>query len=104
MLRRQRLHDLQQPNNANPDQVSTDLPSANRDTEKVLAAIHACQTTPTTRIEEIKVDISLLRQDVQRTRERVTAVENRVSMLEGQATPLTMCWKRSEALLNYTNI
>lgn len=66
-----------------PEQTDT-----NPDTQKVLAAIHACQTSLTTRIEEIKIDISLLRQDAQRTRERVTEVENRVSTLEDQAVPL----------------
>lgn len=71
------------------DRDSADHPGPSPDTEKVLAAIHACQTTLTTRIEEIKVDISLLRQDAQRTRERVTEVEQRVSTLEDQAAPLT---------------
>lgn len=72
---------------SNAETDSSEQPDSNPDTQKVLAAIHACQALLTTRIEEIKVDISLLRQDAQRTREWV--MENRVSTLEDQAPPLT---------------
>lgn len=50
---------------------SLDHSEINPDTQKVLAAIHACQSSLTTRI----VDISLLRQDAQLPCERVTEVQ-----------------------------
>lgn len=77
-----------------------DRSDINPDTQMVLEAIHACQTSLTTRIEEIKVDISLLRQDAQRTRERVTEVENRVSTLEDQAVPLSQRVDEAERTIN----
>lgn len=55
----------------------------------------------TNRFEEIKVDISPLHQDAQRTRERVTEVENCVSILKDQTTPLT-CYVE-EAAPDYIN-
>lgn len=64
------------------------------DTTKVLEAITACQaavitcqTNLTTRIEEVKVDISLVRQDFHKLRERVTEAEFRLSNVEDSPPP-----------------
>lgn len=45
---------------------------AGADTAVVLEAIAACQPSLTTKIEEVKMDISLIRQDMQKLRGRVT--------------------------------
>lgn len=65
------------------------------DTAKVLEAITlcqeavaACQTTLTARIEEAKVDISLVREDFQKLRERVTEAEAWLSTVEYSLPPL----------------
>lgn len=66
----------------------------NTDTAKVLEAITvcqeavvACQSTLTARIEEVKVDISLVRQDFQKLRDRVTEAETRLGIVEDSPLP-----------------
>lgn len=58
------------------------------DTVKVLEAISLCQSTLTTKIEEMKVDISLLRHDMTKLRERVTEAETRLGRAEDTLYPL----------------
>lgn len=47
------------------------------DTTRILDAISLCQTTLTSKIEEVKVDISLIHQDIHKLRERVSKTERR---------------------------
>lgn len=72
----------------------------NPETQKVLAAIYACQASLTTQIEEVKVDISLIRQDAQRTRECLTEVKQRVSTLEDQGLPLFSMVREMESTIS----
>lgn len=76
--------------------------SQSTDTAKLLEAIAACQeavkscqTTLTARIEEVKIDVSLIRQDFQKIRERVTDAETQLGMVEDSIPPfrflLTPC-------------
>lgn len=53
-----------------------------------LQAITSCNTSFTGKMEEIKVDISLLRQDMQRVCERVAETELRISTLEDDFAPV----------------
>lgn len=71
------------------DGGSPSSPSATHaaDKSKILEAIAACQTSLTTRIEEVKIDISFLRQDMQQLRDRVGESEKRLSHVE-DALPL----------------
>ncbi|XP_073453816.1 uncharacterized protein [Aquarana catesbeiana] len=57
-------------------------------TSKVLEAISTCQATLTTKIEEVKVDISLIRQDLHKLRDRVSEAEHRLSHAEVAIPPL----------------
>ncbi|KAE8587398.1 hypothetical protein XENTR_v10021959 [Xenopus tropicalis] len=61
-------------------------------TQDILTAITTCQSTLTAtltaKIEEVKVELSLLKQDVQNIRDRTRAIEERVSTLEDCTTPL----------------
>lgn len=52
-------------------------PPASGDTTKLLEAITLCQTSLTMQIEEVRMDISLIRQDFQKLRDRVTMAETR---------------------------
>lgn len=58
------------------------------DKSEILEAIAACQTSLTTRIEEVKIDISLLRQDMQQLRDRVGESEQRLGRVEDTIPPL----------------
>lgn len=59
---------------------------------EILQEIRASKDTSTTLInsktEEIKLDISIIKQDFQKLRERTTAVEQRVSDLEEACDPI----------------
>lgn len=57
-------------------------------TTKVLEAISLCQSTLTTKIEEVKVDISLIRHDMTKLRERVTEAETRIGWVEDTLYPM----------------
>lgn len=57
-------------------------------TAKVLDAIAALQGTLTAKIDEVKTDISLLRQDLSKVRDRVTETENRIGAVEDTLHPL----------------
>lgn len=59
------------------------------ETAKVLDAIAALQTTLTTKIDEVKIDISLLRQDLSKVKDRVTETETRISNVEDILKPTT---------------
>lgn len=57
-------------------------------TAQLLEAIQVSTTSLTGKIEEVKIDVGLLRQDLQNLRGRVREVEDRVSVLEDTTTPL----------------
>lgn len=67
------------------DQVQTD-PDTNFNTAKVPAAIAESRTSLTSKIDKVKVDISLIWQDMQKLRERVT--EARISVVEDTIAPV----------------
>lgn len=52
------------------------------ETAKVLDAIAALQGTLTAKIDEVKIDISLLRQDLSKVKDRVTETETHISNAE----------------------
>lgn len=56
--------------------------------KEILGAIQAAHASTTAQLDTITIDISLLRQDMQKLRERTTEVEQRVSRLEDTARPL----------------
>lgn len=58
------------------------------DTDKLLEAITFCRISLTAQIEEVKVDISLIRQDLHKLRNRVRATETRISDVEDIILPL----------------
>lgn len=58
------------------------------DKSEILEAIATCQTSLTTRIEEVKVDISLLHRDMQQLRDRVWKSEHRLGHKEDAFPPL----------------
>lgn len=58
------------------------------DNTKVLDALSTYQSTLTAKIEEVKVDISLIRQDMTKLRERVTETETRIRHAEDTLYPL----------------
>lgn len=53
----------------------------------LLNAITACNASLTGKMEEIKVDIGLMRQDMQCVRERVAETKSRISTLEDDFFP-----------------
>lgn len=75
-------------------------PLPEEDTVRVLEAISLCQITPTLKIEEVKVDISLIRQDMHKLRERVMETERRVSKVEDGLPPLRITTERLQHQLN----
>lgn len=58
------------------------------DPDKLLEAITFCRTSLTAQIEEVKMDISLIRQDFQKLRDRVKEAETRLSTVEDAIPPL----------------
>lgn len=62
--------------------------STTDDTARVLEAISDCKSSLTCKIEEVKIDVSLIRQDLQKLRERVTETETRISRVEDEMPPL----------------
>ena len=71
---------------ANDGAASSETPAA--DTARVLEAIATCQTILTTKIEEVKTDVLLIRQDMAKLRDRVTETETRISRAEDVSHPL----------------
>lgn len=51
--------------------------------------ISDCKSTLTGKIEEVKIDVSLIRQDLQRLRDRVTEMETRISRVEDEVQVTT---------------
>lgn len=70
------------------------------DTARVLEAISLCQTTLTSKIEEVKIDISLIRQDINKLRERVSETKRRVGHMEDVIPPLQVTTERLQHHLN----
>lgn len=61
---------------------------AGADTDKALEAFSALQATLTTKIEEVKVDISLVRQDLHKLKEWVKTSETRLGEVDDTIQPL----------------
>lgn len=59
-------------------------------TAQLLEAIQVSTTSLTGKIEEVKIDVGLLRQDLQNLRGRVGEVEDRVSTLEDTTAPIPL--------------
>lgn len=55
---------------------------------QLLAAIQISTTSLTGKIEEVRVDVGLLRHDLQNLRERVKETESRISQLEDAVAPI----------------
>lgn len=70
------------------------------DTARVLEAISLCQCTLTAKIEEVKVDISLIRQDIHKLKERVSENKHRVGHVEAEIPPLQVTTERLQYQLN----
>lgn len=71
------------------------------DQAAILAAITDCKTSLTTKIEEIKIDISLLRQDFQKLRGRVTETEGRISRVEDDLPPIQNAVEQASRDIQY---
>lgn len=52
------------------------------DTEKIMAAIATCQTTLTTKIDHLQMDVNKLRHDMDKIRERTVEAERRIGEVE----------------------
>lgn len=72
---------------------------AAEDTARVLEAMD-CKSTLTSKIEEVKVDVSLIRQDLQKLRDRVTEAEACISRVEDKVLPLQVHTERLQHQLN----
>lgn len=70
------------------------------DTARILEAVSLCQTTLTSKIEEVKIDISLIRQDIHKLRERVSETERRIGQVEDDISPLQVTTERLQYQLN----
>ena len=58
------------------------------DTARLLEAITLCRTALTTQIEEVRTDISLIRHDLHKLRDRVKTAETSVGAVEDAIPPL----------------
>lgn len=68
------------------------------DKSEILEAITACQTSLTTKLEEVKVDISLLHQDLQKLRHRVGSddqTSRHIAQLQQKQDDLENCMRRN---------
>lgn len=70
------------------DAVKTGGEQMKGDTDRLLEVITFCQTLLTAQIEEVKVNISLIRQDFQKLRDRVKTAETRLGFVEDAILPL----------------
>lgn len=68
--------------------TSPDMEQSEAATNKVLDAIALCQSMLTTKIEEVKIDVSLIRQDLSTLRDRVAETETRIGRAEDILHPL----------------
>lgn len=59
------------------------------------------QSTLSSKIEEVKVDISLIRQDVHKLKERVSKTKFRISHMEDDIPPLLVTTERLKHQLNF---
>lgn len=73
---------------------------AGADTDRVLEAISALQAALTTKIEEVKVDVSLVRQDLHKLKERVKTSETRLGEVEDAIPPLQTTSERMQYQIN----
>lgn len=51
-----------------------------------MAAIHSSNAVLTGKMDEIKMNLGLIRKDMQSIRDRIAEVENRISLLEDTVT------------------
>lgn len=70
------------------------------DTACILDAVSLCQLTLNSRIEEVKVDISIIHQDMHKLRDRVTQTKRRVGQMEYDIPPLQISTERIQHQLN----
>lgn len=68
--------------------ASESEPTLRQVTTQLLEAIQLSTTSLTGKIEEVKIDVGLLRQDLQSLRGRVREVEDRVSQMEDAVAPI----------------
>lgn len=87
----------QRPAMEEPDEPEFDIKTAH---DRLLTAISSCQTSLTCKIDEVRVDLGLLRQDVQQLRERARQTEDRVSALEDLTRPLVGRVQEVESSIN----
>lgn len=87
-----------------PGENGADAPSspesAADDTAQVLEAISDCKSTLTGKIGEVRIDVSLIKQDLQKLRERVTETENRISRVKDEVPPIQIATERMQHQLN----
>lgn len=70
------------------------------DTDRLLEAITFCQTSFTAQIEKVKVNISLIRQNLQKLRDRVKTAENHLGAVEDVILPLQTGVDRMQLQIN----
>lgn len=68
--------------------VSSDMEQPVADTSNVLEAISICKSTLTAKIDEVKMDNSLIRQDMSKLCDHVTKTETHISRMEDILNPL----------------
>lgn len=68
--------------------TSSDTEHSEAATNRVLDANALCQSTLTTKIEEVKIDVSLIQQDLSTLRDRVVETETRIGIAEDILHPL----------------
>lgn len=70
------------------------------DTARILEAVSLCQTTLTSKIEGVKIDISLICKDIHKLRERVSETERRIGHVDDEIPPLQVTTERLQYQLN----
>lgn len=70
------------------------------DTARILEAVSLWQMTLTCKIEEVKVVISLISQDIYKLRESVTETERRIGLVEDDIPLLQVTTERLQYQLN----
>lgn len=62
-------------------------------------AILSCQTTLTTQIETVQLDLSIVKHDLQKIYSRISNVEQRISDIEDVVNPLSVESRSQQAVL-----
>lgn len=66
---------------------------------QIMAAIKMCQSSLTNQIDTLRVDFSLLKDDVHKIRHRVTNAEQHISTVEDDLYPLSSSFRDVQAEL-----